>query len=88
MTTASVYFVPNLFAFDLVQARCVEIDGLPAFSICDSPLHGMNGFWKRTFDVVLAAIMLLLLWPASLAVAAVIKISSPGPCFSSSTAMA
>ena len=78
-TTASVYFVPNLFAFDLVQARCVEIDGLPAFSICDSPLHGMNGLWKRTFDVVLAAIMLLLLWPALLAVAAVIKISSPGP---------
>jgi putative colanic acid biosynthesis UDP-glucose lipid carrier transferase len=78
-TTASVYFVPNLFAFDLVQARCVEIDGMPAFSICDSPLHGMNGFWKRTFDVAFATILLLLLWPAFLAVAACIKMSSPGP---------
>jgi len=78
-TTASVYFVPNLFAFDLVQARCVEIDGMPAFSICDSPLHGMDALWKRTFDVALAMIMLLLLWPALLAVAAAIKISSPGP---------
>src|SRR5258706_4607141 len=36
-TTASVYFVPNIFAFDLVQARCLEINGMPAFSICDSP---------------------------------------------------
>ena len=31
-TTASIYFVPNIFAFDLVQARCVEINGMPASS--------------------------------------------------------
>jgi putative colanic acid biosynthesis UDP-glucose lipid carrier transferase len=78
-TTASVYFVPNLFAFDLVQARCVEINGMPAFSICDSPLHGMSGFWKRAFDLFLAALLLLLCWPVLLAVAAAIKVSSPGP---------
>jgi putative colanic acid biosynthesis UDP-glucose lipid carrier transferase len=78
-TTASVYFVPNLFAFDLVQARCVEINGMPAFSICDSPLHGMSGFWKRAFDLLLAALLLLLCWPVLLVVAAVIKVSSPGP---------
>jgi putative colanic acid biosynthesis UDP-glucose lipid carrier transferase len=78
-TTASVYFVPNIFAFDLMQARCVEIDGMPAFSICDSPLQGMSGFWKRLFDVALASITLLLMWPALLAVALAIKLSSPGP---------
>jgi putative colanic acid biosynthesis UDP-glucose lipid carrier transferase len=78
-TTASVYFVPNVFAFDLVQARCVEINGMPAFSICDSPLQGMSGVWKRTFDIGFAAALLLLFWPALLAVAAAIKISSPGP---------
>jgi putative colanic acid biosysnthesis UDP-glucose lipid carrier transferase len=78
-TTASVYFVPNLFAFDLVQARCVEINGMPAFSICDSPLQGMSGLWKRAFDISLAAVLLLLFWPALLVLAAAIKISSPGP---------
>jgi putative colanic acid biosynthesis UDP-glucose lipid carrier transferase len=78
-TTASVYFVPNLFAFDLVQARCVEINGMPAFSICDSPLQGMSGFWKRAFDLFLAALLLLLCWPVMLAVAAAIKFSAPGP---------
>jgi putative colanic acid biosynthesis UDP-glucose lipid carrier transferase len=78
-TTASVYFVPNLFAFDLVQARCVEINGMPAFSICDSPLQGMSGFWKRVFDVVLASVALVFTLPVLLAVALAIKRSSPGP---------
>jgi putative colanic acid biosynthesis UDP-glucose lipid carrier transferase len=77
-TTASVYFVPNIFAFDLVQPRCVEIDGMPAFSICDSPLQGMNGFWKRAFDVLLASIALLLTLPVLFAIALAIKVSSPG----------
>ena len=78
-TTASVYFVPNIFAFDLVQARCVEINGMPAFSICDSPLQGMSGFWKRVFDVVLASIALVFASPVLLAVALAIRYSSPGP---------
>jgi putative colanic acid biosysnthesis UDP-glucose lipid carrier transferase len=78
-TTASVYFVPNIFAFDLVQARCVEINGMPAFSICDSPLQGMSGFWKRVFDVVFSLIALVLASPVLLAVALAIKYSSPGP---------
>jgi putative colanic acid biosynthesis UDP-glucose lipid carrier transferase len=78
-TTASVYFVPNIFAFDLVQARCVQINGMPAFSICDSPLQGMSGLWKRAFDVALALVALILTWPVLLAIALAIKQSSPGP---------
>jgi putative colanic acid biosynthesis UDP-glucose lipid carrier transferase len=78
-TTASVYFVPNIFAFDLVQARCVEINGMPAFSICDSPLQGMSGVWKHVFDLTLATLGLLLMWPVLLLIALAIKLSSPGP---------
>jgi putative colanic acid biosynthesis UDP-glucose lipid carrier transferase len=78
-TTASVYFVPNIFAFDLVQPRCVEISGMPAFSICDSPLQGMSGFWKRLFDIVFASIALVLISPVLLAVALAIKQTSAGP---------
>ncbi len=78
-TTASVYFVPNIFAFDLVQARCLEISGMPAFSICDSPLQGMSGFWKRVFDVVFASMALVLASPVLLAVALAVKQTSPGP---------
>ena len=78
-TTASVYFVPNIFAFDLVQARYVEIKGMPAFSICDSPLQGMSGFWKRALDVMLACIALVFISPLLLIMALAIKWSSPGP---------
>jgi putative colanic acid biosysnthesis UDP-glucose lipid carrier transferase len=78
-TTASVYFVPNIFAFDLVQARYVEINGMPAFSICDSPLQGMSGFWKRAFDVALACFALVFFSPVLLVMALAIRRSSPGP---------
>jgi len=78
-TTASVYFAPNIFAFDLMQARCVDISGMPVLSICDSPFHGTSAIWKRTFDVVLALIVLLLGWPAFVILGLAIKLTSPGP---------
>lgn len=78
-TTATVYFVPNLFAFDLMQARCVEINGMPVISICDSPLEGMNGVQKRVFDLLFAAALLLVLWPVLLAIGTIIRLTSPGP---------
>jgi putative colanic acid biosynthesis UDP-glucose lipid carrier transferase len=78
-TTASIYFVPDIFAFDLVQARCVEINGIPMLSICDTPFHGMNAVQKRATDIALALLALLLCWPAMLLAAIAVKLSSPGP---------
>src|SRR5690349_5580427 len=34
-TTASVYFVPDIFMFDLMQARVCEIDGVPMLAVCE-----------------------------------------------------
>ena len=78
-TTASIYFVPDIFAFDLVQARCVEMNGIPMLSICDTPFHGMPAVQKRAMDFVLSSIALLLTWPVMLLIALAVKISSPGP---------
>jgi putative colanic acid biosysnthesis UDP-glucose lipid carrier transferase len=78
-TTASIYFVPDIFAYDLVQARCVEIDGIPMLSICDTPFHGMQAVRKRATDVALAALALLLTWPVLICTAIAVKVSSPGP---------
>jgi lipopolysaccharide/colanic/teichoic acid biosynthesis glycosyltransferase len=55
----------------------LKINGMPTFSICESPLQGMSGFWKRVF-AVLASIALVLTSPMLLAVALAIKRSSPG----------
>ena len=78
-TTASIYFVPDIFAFDLVQARCIEINGIPMLAICDTPFHGMNGVKKRAIDIVLSSTALLLTWPLMLAIAIAVKITSSGP---------
>jgi putative colanic acid biosynthesis UDP-glucose lipid carrier transferase len=52
-TTASIYFVPDMFEFDLVQARCAEIHGIPMLAICDTPFHGMNAVKHRSPGPVL-----------------------------------
>ena len=78
-TTASVYFVPDAFAFDLIQGRLVAINGMPALSVCETPLHGMEAVSKRAMDIVFAGFGLLLLSPLLLLVAAAVKLTSRGP---------
>jgi putative colanic acid biosynthesis UDP-glucose lipid carrier transferase len=78
-TTASVYFVPDAFAFDLIQSRLVEINGMPALSVCDTPFHGMDAVLKRASDLVLASVGLALLSPVMLLIAAAVKLTSKGP---------
>ncbi|HEY6456371.1 MAG TPA: undecaprenyl-phosphate glucose phosphotransferase, partial [Steroidobacteraceae bacterium] len=78
-TTASVYFVPDAFAFDLIQGRMVEINGMPALSVCDTPFHGGDAVLKRTTDLVFAIFGLVLVSPVMLAIAAAIKLTSKGP---------
>jgi putative colanic acid biosysnthesis UDP-glucose lipid carrier transferase len=78
-TTASIYFVPDVFAFDLIQGRLVQINGMPAISVCDTPFHGMDAVSKRVTDVVLASAALLLLAPLMLLIALAVKLTSKGP---------
>ena len=78
-TTASIYFVPDIFVFDLIQARVDSIGNLPVVAVCESPFHGLNGLVKRVSDIILATLILLLISPLMLAIAAAIKLSSPGP---------
>ncbi len=78
-TTASIYFVPDVFAFDLIQGRLVEINGMPAISVCDTPFHGMDAVMKGATDIVLAGLALLLLAPLMLLIGIAVKLTSPGP---------
>jgi putative colanic acid biosynthesis UDP-glucose lipid carrier transferase len=78
-TTASIYFVPDAFAFDLIQGRLVEINGMPALSVCDTPFHGMDAVLKRSVDLVAAGIGLLLASPLMVLIAVGVKLTSKGP---------
>jgi putative colanic acid biosysnthesis UDP-glucose lipid carrier transferase len=78
-TTASIYYVPDIFVFDLIQARSGEIHGIPVVAMCETPFYGYRGVAKRVTDVGLSALILLLLLPLLVGIAVVVKLSSRGP---------
>ena len=78
-TTASIYFVPDLFVTDIIQSRMETICDMPVVSVCETPFTGTNGLTKRLSDIILSLLILLLISPILLAIAIGVKISSPGP---------
>ena len=78
-STASIFFVPDMFITDLIQGRTGSVCGMPVISVCETPFRGTNGIVKRTSDIVLSLIILLLVSPVLLVVAALVKLTSPGP---------
>ncbi|WP_338844584.1 undecaprenyl-phosphate glucose phosphotransferase [Massilia sp. W12] len=78
-TTASVYFLPDIYVFDLMQARIDNLGGMPVVAVCETPFTGVNSVIKRASDLVLGSLILLMLLPIMLVVAAAVKITSPGP---------
>jgi putative colanic acid biosynthesis UDP-glucose lipid carrier transferase len=77
-TTSSVYLIPDIAVFDLIQARSDEIEGIPVIALCESPFQGIRGFSKRATDIVFASLLLLFALPVMGAIAVAIKVSSPG----------
>ena len=77
-TTASVYFVPDVYVFDLVQARFDSINGMPLVAICETPFTGFNGILKRISDLLLSILILISILPLMLVIALAIKLTSPG----------
>jgi putative colanic acid biosynthesis UDP-glucose lipid carrier transferase len=78
-STASLYLVPDIFTFQLLNARLEHIDGVPVIGLRESPFDGFDGWLKRAEDVVLASTILVLISPLIAAVAVAVKLSSPGP---------
>jgi putative colanic acid biosynthesis UDP-glucose lipid carrier transferase len=78
-TTASVYFLPDVYIFDLMQARFDNVGGMPVIAICESPFMGLNSAIKRASDIVFGLAILMLVTPLMLLVALAVRLSSPGP---------
>jgi putative colanic acid biosynthesis UDP-glucose lipid carrier transferase len=78
-TTASIYYVPDIFVFDLIQARSGEIHGIPVVAMCETPFYGYRGVVKRLTDTALSVAILLLLLPVLVVIALLVKLTSPGP---------
>jgi len=80
-STVSVYVVPDIFVFDLLHSRWTHIGQLSAVSIFENPLDGIDGFAKRSTDVIIATCALFVAAIPMAIIAGAVKMTSPGPVF-------
>ena len=78
-TTAAVFYVPDIFGFDLLRARLENLSGIPVISIHDTPFYGIDGFVKRCFDLIISLLILIIIALPLLVIAIGVKLSSSGP---------
>ena len=80
-STVSVYIVPDFFVFELLHSRWTNVGGLPAVSVFENPLFGVDGVMKRLADLAIACVGLIAISIPMLLISIAVKLSSPGPVF-------
>ncbi|WP_313218122.1 undecaprenyl-phosphate glucose phosphotransferase [Stenotrophomonas sp.] len=80
-STADIKFVPDMFGVHLLNHSVEQVAGLPVINLQQTPLQGGARLLKAIEDRALAGIILLMISPLMLAIAAAVKLSSPGPVF-------
>lgn len=78
-TTASIYFVPDMFVTDLIQGHSSQVCGMPVISVCESPFRAYDGVMKRMSDMVFATLILIMISPVLVCIAIAVRLGSPGP---------
>jgi Undecaprenyl-phosphate glucose phosphotransferase len=73
--------VPDLLQFIALRACLEDLDGVPIISINDVPLQGFNTVLKRSIDIGLSAVSLLVLVVPLAVIALLVRATSPGPVF-------
>jgi Undecaprenyl-phosphate glucose phosphotransferase len=74
-----ISLAPDMVGFNLPAKDQREFGGLPLIDVYGRPLTFGQGLVKSAFDRLAAAIGVIMLSPVLLAVAAAIKLDSPGP---------
>ena len=69
----------NIFNLKLARSSAEDLQGDPLITHCTSSLEGWPVFIKRIFDITISSLVIILLCPALLVVAILIKLTSPGP---------
>jgi putative colanic acid biosynthesis UDP-glucose lipid carrier transferase len=79
-STASVYFVPDMFVTEVINGRFESVAGMPVVAVRDTPFASVfNSALKRLEDLVLASVVLVLTAPLLIAIVAGVRLTSPGP---------
>ncbi|KAG8150027.1 undecaprenyl-phosphate glucose phosphotransferase [Burkholderia catarinensis] len=75
----NVRFMPDVSQLAMFDGEMIDLAGAPAINLVASPLSPRALLQKAIFDRLFAAAVLIAAAPLLLAIAAAIKLSSPGP---------
>ena len=73
--------VPDLFQMRLSHMQVEEIGGIPMIGLKESSISGISQLSKRTVDVIISVLLLVIFAPIMALIALIIKLESPGPVF-------
>ena len=74
--------VPDLVQYATIKAALEDLDGIPIISLNEVPLQGWNSMLKRSMDIVLGSLLLMVFSPFLAAIAVAIKLrGGPGPVY-------
>ncbi len=76
-----VSIVPRYYELITARSHVEDLSGLPMIDIAPASLSAGARFLKRSFDLVLSSLILVVLSPLFLVTAVLIKATSPGPVF-------
>lgn len=76
-----LFYIPDILDLLTHRLQTLEVSGIPLLQLKAFVLSGWQGFLKRTFDVAVSAIGLILLSPFFLIFGIIIKATSRGPVF-------
>lgn len=81
LTPVRIRLAPDLVAYMFSQRSLVLLDSVPLMTLFERPISGTDQIIKRTEDLVLGALFMLIVSPILLVTAIAIKLDSPGPIF-------
>lgn len=80
-TTVDVLLVPDFLLKNLMHSRIGSVGNMDTLSVFESPVYGIQHFFKRTFDILFSLSVLVLISPILLLIAIAVKLTSAGPVF-------
>lgn len=76
---ANFLLVPSLLSLRATNVETGVLAGRPVMYFLRTPLEGWQRIYKRLFDLLIVTPMLIILLPIFLFLAALVKLTSPGP---------
>lgn len=74
-------YLADLFAASFGRIEMTTSGGIPVIEVKRTPLDGWGRIFKRLFDIVVSALLIVILSPVMLLAALFIKLTSKGPVF-------